>query len=108
MPTIIDSKKYFADEYDINTEDKQLIDTYLPGKGTIIRISEIRKNNHPSVSNTIKELNTKVGVIYYYFIKRRNLNIYIGDNRIEGIDPLFIEEADQNSNLMRIHGTELK
>lgn len=108
---IMETKVYAAEESDVNEIDQSLIDTYLQdGKGTIIRIADIRKNNHPSVANTIKELNTKVGVIYFYFIHERGIRILIGDNEIEAIDPLFGEEADENGNLNENEwdGTEVK
>ncbi len=100
LPKIIGTTFYKADECDLNSTDHLLIQQHLAGgKGTIIRISEIRKNNHPSVSNTIKELNTKAGVIYYYFIQERDVKIFIGENQISAIDPLFIDEANLNGNL---------
>src|SRR5665647_219643 len=111
LPQIIETKIYAAEEKEIDEADKSYIDKFLgEGKGTIIRISKIRKNNHPSVSNTISELNTKVGVIYFYFIHATGIQIYIGDNQVQSIDPLFTEEADQNGNLDENDwdGTEVK
>ena len=108
---IIATKAYTAEELELSDEDNILIDKFLnSGKGTIIRIGEIRKNNHPSVKNTIDELNTKVGVIYYYFINEQGLKIYISDKEVVGIDPLFIGEANQNGNLDENSwdGTEVK
>lgn len=100
LPKVMESKVYSAQEGEIVESDKELINQYLSNnKGTIIIISGIRKNNHPSVSNTIKELNTKVGVIYYYFIQKKGIKIIIGDNVVEGIDPLFVDEANDNGNL---------
>lgn len=111
LPNIIETKVYRALESEVSVEDQSLIEKYLPnGKGSIIRISDIRKNNHPSVSNTIKELNTKVGVIYYYFLKGNGVKIYIGENEIRPIDPLFVDEANLNGNLDENEwdGTEVK
>jgi len=111
LPKIMKTKSYTADELDVDANDKEIISKILPkGKGTIIRIGEIRKNNHPSVRNTIDELNTKVGVIYYYFINEKGVNIFISDKNVIGIDPLFAEEANQNGNLDENtwYGTEVK
>ncbi|TDG36072.1 hypothetical protein EZJ43_10335 [Pedobacter changchengzhani] len=111
LPSIMASKVYAATEKDIDSLDQKIIDDYLSeGKGTIIRISNIRKNNHPSVSNTINELNTKVGVIYYYFIHNDNQDIFIGNNKVLGIDPLFLDEANVNGNLNENEwdGTQVK
>ncbi|HMX00940.1 MAG TPA: ATP-binding protein [Cyclobacteriaceae bacterium] len=100
LPEVIARKKYFAEKKDIDDADKQIISKYLSGsKGTIIRLSQVRKVNHPSVKATIKELNLRIGVIYYYFIKESNIEIYIGDNKIKPIDPLFVEEANINGTL---------
>lgn len=111
LPEIMESKKYTTDEVEISPEDNALIEEHLNNeKGTIIRISDIRKNNHPSVSNTIKELNTKVGVIYYYFISNNDVEIFIGDTQVQAIDPLFVDEANTNGNLDENEwdGTEVK
>lgn len=99
LTNIILTKKYAADEIPLNESDNSIIEKHLKEqKGTIIRISAIRKNNHPSVSNTLSELNTKIGVIYYHFISK-NVKISIGGRLIPGIDPLFSVEADKNGNL---------
>jgi len=111
LPLIMETKVYSAEELEIDETDTDFISKYLTEqRGTIIRISNIRKNNHPSVKNTIEELNTKVGVIYFYFIKEKGVKITIGENIVKGIDPLFAEEADQNGNLDENvwEGTEVK
>lgn len=111
LPLIMETKVYSAEELEVDETDTDIISKYLTEKrGTIIRISNIRKNNHPSVKNTIEELNTKVGVIYFYFIKEKGVKITIGENEVKGIDPLFAEEADQNGNLDENvwDGTEVK
>lgn len=111
LPLIMETKVYSAEELEIDETDTDFISKYLTEqRGTIIRISNIRKNNHPSVKNTIEELNTKVGVIYFYFIKEKGVKITIGENIVKGIDPLFAEEADQNGNLDENvwDGTEVK
>ena len=100
LPKVMEAKEYFAEKTEIDENESELIDTYLKeGKGTIIIISAIRLNNHPSVRNTIKELKTKVGVIYFYFLSESGINITIGDKKIDAIDPLFVAEANENGNL---------
>jgi hypothetical protein len=101
LTEIISKDTYFATKSDLNDEDNKLITEFLlEGKGTIIRIKGIRKNNHPSVRNTITELKTKIGAIYYYFIENNGLEISINqDIKIEAFDPLFTMEADINGNL---------
>jgi len=111
LPKVMDAKEYFAEKTEIEESETELIDTYLnEGKGTIIIISAIRLNNHPSVRNTIKELKTKVGVIYFYFLSESGVNITIGDKEINAIDPLFVSEANENGNLNENEwdGTEVR
>jgi hypothetical protein len=111
LPLIMRTNVYTAEEKAIDEIDQEIISKFLPGKkGTIIRIGGIRKNNHPSVRNTIDELNTKVGVIYFYFIKEKGIKICIADKIVSAIDPLFEEEANLNGNLDENNwdGTEVK
>lgn len=111
LPTVMERKIYTAEEKDIDASDKEIIAKYLSeGKGTIIRIGDIRKNNHPSVKNTMEELNTKAGVIYYFFIKEKGVTISIADKEVNAIDPLFVDEANRNGNLDENtwDGTEVK
>jgi len=111
LPKVMEAKEYFAEKTEIDENESELIDTYLKeGKGTIIIISAIRLNNHPSVRNTIKELKTKVGVIYFYFLSESGINITIGDKKIDAIDPLFVSEANENGNLNENEwdGTEVR
>ncbi|HVI45894.1 MAG TPA: ATP-binding protein [Chitinophaga sp.] len=111
LPTTMRTKSYTAEEKEIDISDNEIISKYLAeGKGTIIRIGDIRKNNHPSVRNTIEELNTKAGVIYYFFIQEKGVKIFISDKEVNAIDPLFIDEANENGNLDENSwdGTEVK
>lgn len=111
LPKVMEAKEYFAEKTEIQENESELIETYLKeGKGTIIIISAIRLNNHPSVRNTIKELKTKVGVIYFYFLSESGVNITIGDKEINAIDPLFVSEANENGNLNENEwdGTEVR
>lgn len=85
---------YFSVQDELSDEDKVLIKKYFrdENKGTIIRITKIHENNHPSIKSTIEELKTKIGVIYFYFLEDK-LHIYIGDEEIKAFDPLFVNEA---------------
>lgn len=100
LPNIMTTKTYTADELELDSTDLELVAEHLPERrGTIVRLGDIRKNNHPSVRNTIEELNTKVGVIYYYFLNEKGIQIYISEKKVAGIDPLFVSEANANGNL---------
>ena len=99
LPQIIERNEYFAKITKINTYDSELIEKYLPArKGTIVVLDDVRKVNHPSVKNTLKELNQKVGVIYYYFLSE-GISINLAGENVKAIDPLFIEEANKNGDL---------
>lgn len=99
LTDVIESKVYRANEEDLSEDDQGLIEEYLDGKsGTIIKISEVRKDNHPSVKNTILEMKSQIGVIYYYFLKE-HLKIFLSGESIVAVDPLFTDEADENGNL---------
>lgn len=92
-------EEYFSIQAELSVEDKELISKYLGKKkrGTIIRISKIRNNNHPSIKSTIDELKEKIGVIYYYFLKDNKLRILLDEEEITAFDPLFVEEAGEES-----------
>ncbi len=90
--------EYFSIEETPTDEDRELSDKYFSEKktGTIIRITKIHTNNHPSIKSTIEELKEKIGVIYYYFLEK-DLHIYVESEEITAIDPLFAEEAGNNN-----------
>jgi hypothetical protein len=97
LKTIRDS--YYCTEEDLTDEDNELIDKNIEGdNGTIIRITDIHQNNHPSPKDTISELQYRLGIIYFYFIDD-GIKLTLNDEVIEKYDVLFTEEADQNGNL---------
>jgi len=90
---------YFAIEEALTEDDYVLIKKYIKeGHGTIIRISKIHQNNHPSVRTTKEILEKRLGIIYYYFLKE-NLRILLDDVVIKPYDVLFTNEAEENGNL---------
>lgn len=94
--------RYYAKKVVLSQNDIELISQHLPSrKGTIVRISDVKKSNHPSVKNTLDELVDKLGVVYYYFLKE-GLEIEILHDekiRIAPVDVLYVEEADTNGKL---------
>ena len=99
LPAIAANNKYFARQVSLSHDDEKLTTEYLTeGKGTIVRIGEVRKVNHPSVKKTVEDLTIRAGVIYYYFIQD-GVEIFIGEQPIPGFDVLFTNEADVNGNL---------
>lgn len=94
------SEEYFCVEQFLTEEDNRIISESLTdGKGTIIRISRVRNINHPSITKTINELEYKLGVIYYYFMKEDGLKITLQGSQILPYDVLFTDEANENENL---------
>lgn len=92
-------EEYFCEKLELNEEDSTLISTYLPnGIGTIIRISDVHTNNHPSLKTTTDQLLYRLGTIYYYFLSD-GLELYLNNQKIDAYDVLFTEEANQHDNL---------
>lgn len=99
LPMISDCGSYCAEASELNDEEKKLVDEYLSeGKGTIIRIASVRKVNHPPIKRTVEDLHSRIGVIYYYFLKA-GTQIVVDGQRYEPIDVLFTDEADIHGNL---------
>ena len=105
LPEIRSRRKYGVTEQALLPADEELIQELLPGmRGTIVRIADVRTQNHPSIKATFKQLQTKLGVIYYYMMIKRELRIFLMD--IDGYqiecnacDVLFTDEADLNGEL---------
>lgn len=99
LPEVRERSQYGAESVSLSTEDAALIDEYLPdGHGTLVRIADIRKGNHPSIKSTLEEMRQRIGIIYYYFIKD-GLAVEVDGYPIAALDALFTEEADENGNL---------
>jgi hypothetical protein len=99
LERIEDEGRYFAYAEEIYDEEKRLVNEYIDSdSGTIVKVEEVRKENHPSVRSTVEELKYKVGVIYYYYLKD-GLEIKIDGEEISPFDILFTGEADKSGNL---------
>ena len=92
------NEEYFSVDEELDDEDRDLIENYFKDgkRGTIVRITKIHQNNHPSLRTTIDELKMKIGVIYYYFLKK-DLHIYLQNEEMTAFDPLFVSEAGENN-----------
>lgn len=100
LPVIRHQKAYGAEEVTLSEDDHTIIAKHLSdGHGTIIRISGIRKINHPSIKSTLDDLRMKAGAVYYYMMHENNLKITIDNKTCEPFDVLFTSEANQNGNL---------
>lgn len=100
LPEVQRSDDYFANQIELDENDRALIQEYLSeGRGTIVKIGKVRMEGHPSIKHTVEELKQKVGVIYYYFLKDDALKIFVEKEQIPAIDVLFCAEAEANGNL---------
>lgn len=100
LPEIRERGVYGADRVELSDEDNALIGEYLvEGHGTIVRVTDVRKGNHPSIRSTVVELQQRVGIVYYYFMRDDGLIIDIEDKKCSPFDVLFTGEADKNGNL---------
>lgn len=66
--------------------------------GTVIDITSSSRNNNQSLKQTKEKLNEKLGVVYYEFLKTKDLSIYIEEKdqeriEIQPFDILFLEDA---------------
>lgn len=99
LPKISDHGSYFAEASELNDGEKKLVDEYLSGgKGTIVRVTAVRKVNHPPIKRTVEDLRGRIGVIYYYFLKG-GTQIVVDGERYNPVDVLFTDEADVHGNL---------
>lgn len=100
LPEIRQRGEYGAERVELSDEDNALIGEYLvEGHGTSVRITDVRKGNIPSIRSTVVELQQRVGIIYYYFMRDDGLTIDVEDKKCSLFDVLFTEEADKNGNL---------
>ena len=100
LPDVEAEGRYFARVEELSEEDKTLIARYLPeGKGTVVRIGDVRHINHPSVQSTMEELCYKAGVIYYYFMHDDGLRLFVEGEEVTPFDVLATDEADVHGNL---------
>jgi hypothetical protein len=100
LPKVRATNQYMAEQEPLTEEDQRLIEKYLSeGHGTIVRIAQVRKVNHPSIASTLSMLHMKAGVIYYYMMRDNELRLFVNGEECLPFDVLFTEEADQNGNL---------
>ena len=100
LPQVRAQGEYGAQPCELSGDDQELIAAHLPdGRGTIVRITDIRKGNHPSIAATLGELQERVGIIYYYFMADDALEISVDGKKCEPFDVLCTDEADRNGNL---------
>lgn len=97
LARIAETGQYGADKEPLTDEDNALIAETLPGgRGTVVRIADVRSNNHPAIRATVSELQAKIGIIYYYFLADGDLTISVDGKPCEPFDVLCVAEANTN------------
>ena len=100
---------YGAEPVELTVDDQAIIDELLGSdKGTIVRITDIRKNNHPSIQSTVMELQQRIGIIYYYFMQDGSLQIEVDSKLCESFDVLCTSEAAGNLDENNWNGREVR
>ena len=106
---IVEKGKYVYNLTDPTDEDLNELDACTDGKsGTLIRITKLFYESLPRTSEIVKELKTKTGVIYYYYLKgmvkgSEHLSLKIDDYDVAPVDPLFIDEIDADNGDLDEH-----
>ncbi len=104
IPEVEAQARYFARNEPLSEHDRALIARYLPeGRGTIVRIAAVRRENHAKVSDTLDALHRRLGVVYYYALQERDLDLRVvahgQETRIEPFDVLATAEAEAHGDL---------
>lgn len=95
LPEIRKRNSYGTEKLSLSGEDKALVKKYLTNQqGTIVRLSNIRKANHPRIKETLEELEERVGIIYYYFMLDDSLKISLDGKSCLPFDTLFTADAN--------------
>ena len=106
---IVEKGKYVYNLTDPTDEDLNELDACTDGKsGTLIRITKLFYESLPRTSEIVKELKTKIGVIYYYYLEgmvkgSEHLSLKIDDYDVAPVDPLFIDEIDADNGDLDEH-----
>ena len=106
---IVEKGKYVYNLTDPTDEDLNELDACTQGKsGTLIRITKLFRESLPPTSEIIHGLETKAGVIYYYYLKgmvagSKCLSLKIDDYDVVPVDPLFIDEIDTDDGDLNEH-----
>ena len=104
LPEIRQRGEYGAERVELSDEDNALIGEYLvEGHGTIVRITDVRKGNIPSIRSTVVELQQRVGIIYYYFMRDDGLTIDVEDKKCPPFDVAVYRRGRQERQSRRKH-----
>lgn len=95
----VTATRYYATEADLTDADHALIEAHVPGgRGTIVRIAEVRMGGHPSVRATMRTLRERADVVYYYFLLA-GVRITLHGEAVEPYDVLRTDDAEANGTL---------
>ena len=98
--SIVAAGKYVYELTNPTREDLIELDACTQGKsGTVIRVTKLLHESLPRTSEIIEGLKSKAGIIYYYYLTgnaegSEPLSLKIDDDYVAPIDPLFVDEID--------------
>ncbi|MFV9504232.1 MAG: ATP-binding protein [Oscillochloridaceae bacterium umkhey_bin13] len=83
------------------------------GSGTIVRISNIRNDSMPSITEVIEKLKIRAGIVYYYYLTGKAerdtpLSITVDGLDVDAFDPLFVSEISGDLNELDWDGISVK
>lgn len=71
--------------------------------GTEIIIGKVKNENMPSYGSIVTELKNKTGIIYFPILRDEKVKIFINNDLIPAIDPLFRNEIDETECILNDH-----
>lgn len=115
--------QYFYTSEEPSDRDLQELQAHCgEDSGTLVRITNIHEESMPKASEIIDGLEDKAGIVYYYYLAGKvkgvpPLEIEINSTvdgsveqttKVEPLDPLFADEAEDDLNEMEWDGTTVK
>lgn len=104
--SIVEAGKYVYELINPTQEDLIELDACTQGNsGTLIRVTKLLHDSLPRTAEIIDGLKSKAGIIYYYYLTgiaegSEALSLKIDDDYVAPIDPLFVDEIDnEDANL---------
>ncbi len=96
------TEKYVIHRYEITESEKETYSSIINNKsGTVIEVSKTEDSNNMSINGIVKNLNEKLGVTYYDFLKSDELEIIItcplfqNNITVKSHDVLFESDANE-------------
>lgn len=111
---IKESNGKYVYELEKPSEDEEDVFYDLCGSsGTIVLIRDVHRESLPSPTEIEDDLKERIGVVYHYYLTgnvpdRSPIDIFIDEEKIDPVDPLFENEATGNLDENNWDGTSVK